>query len=97
MFGTGYCCITSIDADHLDIYGDESNLNNAFSEFSKLIPSKNKLFVHSNIDFPGISYGINTSSDYCAQNISIENGVYNFDLKAKYNFQRFKIFNSWKT
>lgn len=75
-------CITSIDADHLDIYGDESNLNNAFSEFSKLIPSKNKLFVHSNIDFPGISYGINTSSDYCAQNISIENGVYNFDLKA---------------
>ena len=75
-------CITSIDADHLDIYGDESNLNKAFSEFSKLIPSKNKLFVHSNIDFPGISYGINTSSDYCAQNISIENGVYNFDLKA---------------
>lgn len=75
-------CITSIDADHLDIYGDESNLNNAFSEFSKLIPSKNKLFVHSNIDFPGISYGINTSSDYCAQNISIENGVYNFDLKT---------------
>lgn len=75
-------CITSIDADHLDIYGDESNLNNAFTEFSKLIPSKNKLFVHSNIDFPGISYGINTSSDYCAQNISIENGVYNFDLKA---------------
>lgn len=75
-------CITSIDADHLDIYGDESNLNNAFSEFSKLIPSKNKLFVHSNIDFPGISYGVNTSSDYCAQNISIENGVYNFDLKA---------------
>lgn len=75
-------CITSIDADHLDIYGNESNLNNAFSEFSKLIPSKNKLFVHSNIDFPGISYGINTSSDYCAQNISIENGVYNFDLKA---------------
>jgi UDP-N-acetylmuramate--alanine ligase len=75
-------CITSIDADHLDIYGDESNLNNAFSEFSKLIPLKNKLFVHSNIDFPGISYGINTSSDYCAQNISIENGVYNFDLKA---------------
>jgi UDP-N-acetylmuramate--alanine ligase len=75
-------CITSIDADHLDIYGDESNLNNAFSEFSKLIPSKNKLFVHSNIDFPGISYGVNTSSDYSAQNISIENGLYNFDLKA---------------
>jgi UDP-N-acetylmuramate--alanine ligase len=75
-------CITSIDADHLDIYGDESNLNNAFSEFSKLIPSKNKLFVHSNIDFPGISYGVNTSSDYSAQNVSIENGVYNFDLKA---------------
>ena len=75
-------CITSIDADHLDVYGDESNLNSAFSEFSKLIPSKNKLFVHSNIDFPGISYGVNTSSDYCAQNISIENGVYNFDLKA---------------
>ena len=74
--------ISSMDPDHLDIYGDESNLNNAFSEFSKLIPLKNKLFVHSNIDFPGISYGINTSSDYCAQNISIENGVYNFDLKA---------------
>ena len=39
-------CITSIDADHLDIYGDESNLNNAFSDFSKSFHQKiNYLFI----------------------------------------------------
>jgi len=75
-------CITSIDADHLDIYGNETKLNNAFKEFSDLLPTKNKLFVHDSVNLPGVSYGVGTSTDYSAQNLSIHNGTYIFDLKT---------------
>ena len=75
-------CITSIDADHLDIYGNETKLINAFKEFSNLLPTKNKLFVHDSVNLPGVSYGVGTSTDYSAQNLSIHNGTYVFDLKT---------------
>ena len=32
-----FACITSIDPDHLDIYGNEENLKNAFKEFTNQI------------------------------------------------------------
>ena len=75
-------CITSIDADHLDIYGNETKLNNAFKKFSDLLLNKNKLFVHDSVNLPGISYGVGTCTDYSAQNLLIHNGTYIFDLKT---------------
>tara|TARA_B100001057_G_scaffold220448_1_gene220853 strand:- start:1086 stop:2435 length:1350 start_codon:yes stop_codon:yes gene_type:complete len=75
-------CITSIDADHLDIYSNKTKLTNAFKEFSDLLPTKKKLFVHDSVNLPGISYGVGTSTDYSAQNLSIHNGTYVFDLKT---------------
>ena len=75
-------CITSMDADHLDIYGDASELKKSFVDFSKNIKPNGKLFVRNGLPLIGITYGIEDDSDYTIQNIKIENGVYVFDVKT---------------
>ena len=75
-------CITSTDADHLDIYGTKSNLEKAFKKFSKLISSDDKLFVHASVCLPGLSYAVETPADFVAQNVRNINGAYEFDLKT---------------
>jgi len=75
-------CITSMDADHLDIYGDEKSLKESFKDFTKKIKPGGKLFVKNGLPLKGITYGIEDESDYAAQNVKIENGGYVFDLKT---------------
>ncbi|ULC60394.1 UDP-N-acetylmuramate--L-alanine ligase [Flaviramulus sp. BrNp1-15] len=75
-------CITSMDADHLDIYGDASQLIKSFEDFSKRIKSNGKLFVKNGLPIKGITYGIEDDSDYTIQNIKIKNGTYVFDVKT---------------
>ncbi|WP_418602868.1 UDP-N-acetylmuramate--L-alanine ligase [Hwangdonia sp.] len=75
-------CITSMDADHLDIYGEASELIHSFKDFSKRIKPKGKLFVKNGLPLKGITYGIEDHSDYSVQNIKIENGTYVFDVKT---------------
>ena len=75
-------CITSMDADHLDIYGDASELIRTFEDFSKKLKPNGKLFVKNGLPLKGITYGIEDDSDYCAQNIKIQNGAYVFDVKT---------------
>ncbi len=74
-------CITSMDADHLDIYGDASELKKTFEDFSKRIKPNGKLFVKSGLPLKGITYGIEDDSDYTIQNIKVESGTYVFDVK----------------
>ncbi len=73
-------CITSMDADHLDIYGDKGELEKSFAEFVKRIKPGGKLFVRQGLPLDGITYGIEDESDYCIRNIKIEHGAYIFDL-----------------
>ncbi|MDO7171957.1 UDP-N-acetylmuramate--L-alanine ligase [Mariniflexile sp. AS56] len=75
-------CITSMDADHLDIYGDASELIKSFEDFSKRVKPNGKLFVRNGLPIQGITYGIEDDSDYSVQNIKIENGCYIFDVKT---------------
>ncbi|MEW4923702.1 UDP-N-acetylmuramate--L-alanine ligase [Algibacter sp. 2305UL17-15] len=75
-------CITSMDADHLDIYGDASELKRSFEDFSKKIKPNGKLFVKNGLPLKGITYGIEDDADYSIQNIKIENGSYIFDIKT---------------
>ena len=75
-------CITSMDADHLDIYGDASELKKSFEDFSKKVKSSGKLFVRNGLPLKGITYGIEDNSDYSVQNIKIKNGAYVFDVKT---------------
>ena len=75
-------CITSMDADHLDIYGDASELKKSFEDFSKKVKSSGKLFVRNGLPLKGITYGIEDNSDYSVQNIKIKNGTYVFDVRT---------------
>ena len=77
-----FACITSMDADHLDIYGDKDSLKQSFLDFSKNISNDGKLFVHESLSLEGITYGIDSNADYAAQNIKIVEGAYYFDLKT---------------
>ncbi len=86
-------CITSMDADHLDIYGDASHLIQSFEDFSKRIKSNGKLFVKNGLPLRGITYGIEDDSDYSVQNIKIENGAYVFDVKTPKTVLKNLVFN----
>ncbi|TQI69883.1 UDP-N-acetylmuramate--L-alanine ligase [Gramella sp. Hel_I_59] len=74
--------ITSMDADHLDIYGSKEELEKSFKEFAAKIPENGTLFVNKKLSLSGKTLGINDASDYSAKNVKIENGTYVFDLKT---------------
>ncbi len=75
-------CITSMDADHLDVYGDEASLHKSFKDFKTKIKTNGKLFVKNGLPINGLTYGIEDDSDFSAQNVRIENGIYVFDVKT---------------
>lgn len=75
-------CITSMDADHLDIYGNALELIKSFEDFSKRIKPNGKLFVKNGLPIKGITYGIEDDADYSVKNIKISNGSYIFDVKT---------------
>ncbi len=74
-------CVTSMDADHLDIYGDAASIEESFREFAAKTPAEN-LYVIKGLELEGNTIGINDESDFSAQNICIENGFYVFDVKT---------------
>jgi UDP-N-acetylmuramate--alanine ligase len=74
-------CITSMDADHLDIYGDVATIEASFKEFAQKVPSEN-LFIVKGLPLEGNTIAVNVGADYVAQNIRIENGFYVFDVKT---------------
>ena len=76
-------CITSMDADHLDIYGYAKAIEESFREFADKVTDKSNLFYASGLVLEGISVGIDDNSDIIAQNIKIENGYYVFDAKLE--------------
>lgn len=73
-------CITSTDADHLDIYGEKEALQDSFIEFTKCIKPNGKLFVQEDIQLDGITYGFKKTSDYHIKNMRIQNGAYVFEI-----------------
>jgi UDP-N-acetylmuramate--alanine ligase len=83
--------ITSVDADHLDIYGDPRQVEESFSLFAKQVKSKLilKKNIVSKINTDGrtpITYAVNDdSADYFAQNIRIENGFYIYEIITPFN------------
>ena len=74
-------CVTSMDADHLDIYGDAASIEESFREFAAKTSSEN-LYVIKGLPLEGNTIGVNNDADFSAQNIRIENGFYVFDVKT---------------
>ncbi|MGW9685459.1 UDP-N-acetylmuramate--L-alanine ligase [Flagellimonas sp. 2504JD1-5] len=73
-------CVTSMDADHLDIYGTDTALQQSFVDFTKKLKPEGILFVRNGLPLGGYTYGIEDDADYRIENISIERGTYVFDL-----------------
>ena len=73
-------CVTSMDADHLDIYGDKNAIEDSFREFADKVTDKTKLLVPKGLDLQGVTIAINDEATYSAQNIRIENNSYVFDV-----------------
>lgn len=75
-------CVTSMDADHLDIYGDATAIEASFVEFANKVEDKNHLFINNGLPLEAITVGVEDGSDFEARNIRIENGWYVFDVKT---------------
>lgn len=74
--------ITAMDADHLDIYGTEAAIQEAFKGFAGRIKEGGKLIHKYGLPLTGISYGLTKAADYSATEIRIENGTYGFTLNT---------------
>lgn len=78
-------CITSMDADHLDIYGDTAAIEASFKEFAAKIEDPNNLFITTQLPLVGKTVGMNENADFEAVNIRIENSTYVFDIISNDN------------
>ena len=80
-----YAVITSLDSDHLDIYGDFESLSKSFKLFSKRV--KNSLVVEEEINIKGdYTFSIENDADYKASSIKVKNDGIIFDFKTPDNF-----------
>lgn len=80
--------ILSMDADHLDIYGDAATMHQGFFEYASQTKSNGFVFVKDGLRLPfsknEITYGqfgIERGS-YRAENVRVENGSFVFDFKS---------------
>ena len=78
--------LTSMDADHLDIYENKDSLVEAFKDFTNLLSDNKKLIVEENISHffeANLSYGFKKDNDLQIINIQIKEGLYLFDIVFK--------------
>ena len=80
-----YAVITSIENDHLDVYGDFKSLSESFQSFANNV--KDVLITDAEINLnKDFSFSIQNDSDYCLDNIDILENEIRFDLKTPNNF-----------
>ncbi len=81
--------ITSVDADHLDIYGDKKQMEESYRLFAGQVKEGGVLIIKKGVDKVLImekngkklhTYSLHQSSDYYARKIAIKKGEYIFDV-----------------
>jgi UDP-N-acetylmuramate--alanine ligase len=75
-------CVTSMDADHLDIYGTSDAIEASFVEFASKVEDRNNLFITKELPLDGVQCAINEDAAYKAFNVRIEDGSYVFDVQT---------------
>ncbi len=75
-------CVTSMDADHLDIYGTSDEIEKSFVEFADKIEDTKNLIVTNELPLKGVTVAVNEEADYNAFNVRIQNSSYVFDIKT---------------
>jgi len=72
--------ITSADADHLDIYGDKSQLHESFQLFLNQLHPDGKSIIKTGLPFKSdIAYTATGVADAYAENIKVAGGKFYFD------------------
>lgn len=80
--------VTSVDPDHLDIYGDEAGYLEGFAHFTSLIRPGGTLIMHSGMklkpnvgkDVKVFTYSGGEEGDWHTENVRFGNGLITFDL-----------------
>jgi len=85
--------ITSMDADHLDIYGDHSHLQESFRLFASQIKEGGVLIRKQGLPLnEGVTYSLKDPADAIALNIRIANGSFYFDFRnSKYDITNIQL------
>jgi len=85
-----YTIITSMDADHLDIYGEANELKKSFIEFVEKTSPSGIIFAQANLDLSSykgrtqmLTYGFDVSSNWKGQNMKYVDGQLVFDINNK--------------
>jgi len=74
--------VTSMDADHLDIYGDRSHLVESFRQFVSQIKEGGRLIMKKGLDLSGgKTYSANVLADIQAVNVKVKDASFYFDFK----------------
>ena len=80
-----YAVITSIESDHLDVYGDFDSLNKSFELFASNVTSG--LVAEEQIKIKrDYTFSITNEADYRASNILMKNNGISFNLKTPNNY-----------
>lgn len=79
-----WAIITSNDADHLDIYGDDAHIKESFNEFARLVSNDSQLFVRKGINIGRSckTYAVNEDADFYSDNLRIEENLLHFDFHS---------------
>ena len=78
--------LTSMDPDHLDIYGDEESLIEGFKLFVDSLKNQDCLYVQEDLknQFPNaLTYGFQTSSTLFVYDVRLKRGSYIFNVNYK--------------
>jgi UDP-N-acetylmuramate--alanine ligase len=75
-------CVTSMDADHLDIYGTSEEIEASFVEFANKVEDKSQLFITNELPIEGVTCAVNEDAVYKAFNVRVGNGSYVFDVQT---------------
>lgn len=80
-----WAIVTSIDADHLDIYGDTATIEKGFRDFAALVPESKQLFVRKGIDIGrnAKTYAANEPADFYSDNIRETGDKISFDFHSE--------------
>jgi UDP-N-acetylmuramate--alanine ligase len=78
--------VTSMDADHLDIYGNFPTLKEGFSDFISNTRPGGKIIIKKGVGLKPVfdgevySYALDNKADFYAENIQLKGDRYSFDL-----------------
>ncbi len=75
-------CVTSMDADHLDIYGTSEEIEASFVEFANKVEDKTQLFITKELPIEGVTCAVNEDAVFKAFNVRVGNGSYVFDVQT---------------